>query len=75
MFWAVRKTALEVVKLLLDYNIDPTIVNDRGETAVQKTWLLFDMNYDSDDDIVILDLLSQAMPNLPWNHSQQVGKC
>ena len=75
MFWAVRKTALEVVKLLLDYNIDPTIVNDRGETAVQKTWFLYDINYDCDDDIVILDLLSQAMPNLPWNDSQQVGKC
>lgn len=73
LFWAVRKTALEVVKLFMDYNVNPTIANEKGEVAVQKSWFLFAMNFDCDDDIRILDLLCQAMPHLPWNNLSKVS--
>lgn len=72
LFWAVKKTALDVVRLLLDHNADPDVTNSKGEVAVQKAWFLYSLQFDCDDDMKIMNLLCESSPHLPWNSSEKV---
>mgnify|MGYP001791589563 CR=1 FL=1 len=72
LFWAVRKTCLEVVTLLLDYNADPMLTNGRGELPVEAVLMLFYLGFASDRDKAILNLLLAAAGHPPQHLIQRV---